>query len=82
MKGFVCLQWKRLRYARPVLYLKGSAIDQTVGQDGFGMESKSNIDLWNDKILELGSDAYYNRFKENVSSNIELRPSWQNNANE
>ena len=79
-EGFCLPAMEAIRYARPVLYLKGSAIDTTVGEDGVGLCSKSNIDLWNDKILELGSDAYYNRFKENVSSNIELRPSWLDNA--
>ena len=60
-KASVFLAMESIRHGRPVLYLKGSAIDQTVGQDGFGMYSY-NIEMWNDKILELASEAYYNEF--------------------
>ena len=79
-EGFCLPAMEAIKYARPVLYLKGSAIDQTVGQDGFGMDSITNIEMWNDKILELAGEAYYNEFISNVSSHIDSRPSWQNNA--
>ena len=79
-EGFCLPAMEALTRGKPVLFLKGSAIDETIGKDGVGLESSNSTADWIDKILELTTEEYYNKFISNLSNNISSRSSWLDNA--
>lgn len=80
-EGFCLPAVEALQFSKPIVYTKGSATDETVGQNcGVGVDRSENAEAWLEAIGSAMRLKSSKSFEAKVQEHIKSQPTWSDSA--